>query len=764
MKTYMKLQTLLAAFALASTVSLEVDTVSATSLRGSSFSLQHEEFVMCRMLIFATMYAEGISKQESACIPIIDGKESDDIIPLSLPQDIASVYVAQLEQGTLLVTISDATLNMTEITTTATSKFTVVQQAPNYSRDLQCESDFTRTTGEMTVAVIRISTRDSRSTISDADIDAMFDKTGINFVTQYDLCSFGKLIFKKADRPTIDVTIDEPIANFQSDPTKLVGAAQLAVLKQLNIESMPLVADKVIICVPPGTGTWIASGGVNHWRTQFNDRWCTSLTANMHELGHNMGLLHANEGRKEYGDATGIMGFSYQQTNWPQRCFDGPSNRILGWYDEMEHDAVAATPGSSKLIKLAAIVNYDKADKKNQPVLVNLSDELFLQYNRATSFNVDTGEMQDTVTISRLLSTGESDLLAGLGPGTSFEQKDFMGSGKTLVIRACEAIVGNDKFPDAMITSVGLGQADCGAQQPEAPTQVPFQMPVATPTRDPVQQLSPTSPPTSGATSRPSPSPTTSAASSMPNPLSWAEDLVALIKPRPPRTPALPPTSSPSGVQTSVPKPLTTVSPTNPPTGCETSAPKPQPGLPTAAPSRVPTLSPTNPPTINETSVPNPLTWEEVELAMPTTAQPQAPTLSPTNPPTGGETSAPTPPTGDEIRLGMPTSTPTLVPTLSPTSPPTLSVPKPLTWTEVVLAMPSIATPSLTPTLLLSSPPSSTPTDDETTTSVPKPLTWDEVVLLTGPTTTATPSPTLAPTASPTSRPGDDVYGRRIVL
>jgi hypothetical protein len=41
----------------------------------------------------------------------------------------------------------------------------------------------------------------------------------------------------------------------------------------------------------------------------------------MHELGHNFGYAHSNEGTTNYGDQSGMMGYSYSQDEGPVSTF-----------------------------------------------------------------------------------------------------------------------------------------------------------------------------------------------------------------------------------------------------------------------------------------------------------------------------------------------------------------------------------------------------------------------------------------------------------
>ena len=41
------------------------------------------------------------------------------------------------------------------------------------------------------------------------------------------------------------------------------------------------------------------------------------------KIGHNLNLDHASEGGEEYGDETGMMGYSYADQDSPKKCFNG---------------------------------------------------------------------------------------------------------------------------------------------------------------------------------------------------------------------------------------------------------------------------------------------------------------------------------------------------------------------------------------------------------------------------------------------------------
>ena len=48
----------------------------------------------------------------------------------------------------------------------------------------------------------------------------------------------------------------------------------------------------------------------------------------MHEIGHTMGLTHANENGEPYADSSGYMAAGFKDTDWPRKCFNGHKVRM----------------------------------------------------------------------------------------------------------------------------------------------------------------------------------------------------------------------------------------------------------------------------------------------------------------------------------------------------------------------------------------------------------------------------------------------------
>jgi len=400
-----------------------------------------------------------------ACLPIVHFKETENVYRVSsLPQHILQEHQAELEAGNLFLKITHATflddeeLSLSDLRTINVIRDPRFQTRTASSRTTPASRLGSGTTGNHTIAVVRISTSDSTPDM-DADTlrSAMFSPDQVNLKTQYEACSFGKLQLNLAPAGVVDVYVDESIHSFTS-ASNLVTAAQQVLNDEMNLAASDL-GEKVLMCLPPGIDGWVASSGVKHWRAQFNNEWCVSLTATMHEIGHMLGLLHSNENGKAYGDSSGYMSFGHKSAIYPKKCFNGFKNWQLGWYRDREMIIKSLSDQENFLINLATFVDYDKTSV-NEPVLVNIFDKFFLQYNMAKGMNIDTEERENQVTITTPIE-GASESLAGLSKGDKFTVEHFRGTGRTLIIEACENRT-NEKDVDIMLISVSLdGHTRC---------------------------------------------------------------------------------------------------------------------------------------------------------------------------------------------------------------------------------------------------------------------------------------------------------------
>jgi hypothetical protein len=266
-------------------VSTTTSTVtSVTTGSEHERDLYDENTVLCRIVTFGTSYSSNddeshanLSSQRRACVPIVHGVESDMDFPIHLPEEMKARHSDQMDMGQLLVLVSPATFENDQLDVASNAEYFIVDDrrlTHLTTRHLQVKK-------EMTVAFIRISTNDGSPPDSLAAIKSThFTAGGTNFITQYDQCSHGNMQWKLA---ATNGVIDVKVPIYASSYKDNVGGFTTAVQQYMKQNGYPngvaAIADKVIMCIPPGTGTWAASAGLNHWRVQMNSDWCRSLSA-----------------------------------------------------------------------------------------------------------------------------------------------------------------------------------------------------------------------------------------------------------------------------------------------------------------------------------------------------------------------------------------------------------------------------------------------------------------------------------------------------
>ena len=182
--------------------------------------------------------------------------------------------------------------------------------------------------GSKTVLVVRIinqgDTANSVTASATQLSDDVFGTNGdpVNLKSQYAACSHGKLNFSPApDEISADpdatnlvdgvteVTVD--VACSGSCDGSLRNAANAIIDRAFGND----VADYVMFCMPTNSMGGIAYAWYYASDSVYSDNWCTYPSAQLHELGHNLGLAHSNHGTWPcssnsctYGDQTGMMG------------------------------------------------------------------------------------------------------------------------------------------------------------------------------------------------------------------------------------------------------------------------------------------------------------------------------------------------------------------------------------------------------------------------------------------------------------------------
>ena len=175
--------------------------------------------------------------------------------------------------------------------------------------------------GDKTVLIVRVIAKDKSTSSSESKLsDSVFGTNGdkVTLKSQYGACSKGKLnIIPAASRTrngnTISAgstTVTVKVKTKDGD-SKMVNAITNALNDNFGVSNPNRLADHVMYCLPPNTMSGIAYAWYNSWNSVYSDDWCTSVSAQMHEIGHNLNLKHSGEidgqTNNQYGDQSGMV-------------------------------------------------------------------------------------------------------------------------------------------------------------------------------------------------------------------------------------------------------------------------------------------------------------------------------------------------------------------------------------------------------------------------------------------------------------------------
>jgi hypothetical protein len=202
-------------------------------------------------------------------------------------------------------------------------------------RNLRRLRNLDKTTGLKTVLVIRVKATNSVTTSSEAQLaDDVFGDNGDvnNLRSQYLACSYGQLEFQKTqNRNGRTTNIRSGVVTVrtgiraESGDTKMINTINDELKSEFgtNVENL---ADFVMYCLPPGTMHKydIAYAWMNGFQSVYNDEVCSHVSAQMHEVGHNLNLAHSGHGNEEYGDQSGLVCIHLVEL-CPHLCFALPN-------------------------------------------------------------------------------------------------------------------------------------------------------------------------------------------------------------------------------------------------------------------------------------------------------------------------------------------------------------------------------------------------------------------------------------------------------
>lgn len=221
----------------------------------------------------------------------------------------------------------------------------------------------------------------------------------VSFALQIRDCSREQLIIVPATHSeAVDgvITVTLGMTVYNKTRESVTNAARAALLAKVgSLQNF----DYVLYCIPSGTRhfglRWLAYAFVGGKESFYNNVWSSSLSAMMHEVGHNFGLLHSGVPGKEYQDTTCMMGSSVTMDDTPRRCYNAAKTYELGWFSEC-HILVVDWQSSVTRRAIIGAAEYVPGSCKPASEAVTMqvktgnAQDIFIGYNKAVGANAGT--------------------------------------------------------------------------------------------------------------------------------------------------------------------------------------------------------------------------------------------------------------------------------------------------------------------------------------------------------------------------------------
>eukprot|EP00532_Pseudo-nitzschia_australis_P010630 CAMPEP_0168228272 /NCGR_PEP_ID=MMETSP0140_2-20121125/14560_1 /TAXON_ID=44445 /ORGANISM="Pseudo-nitzschia australis, Strain 10249 10 AB" /LENGTH=658 /DNA_ID=CAMNT_0008159819 /DNA_START=1 /DNA_END=1974 /DNA_ORIENTATION=- len=257
--------------------------------------------------------------------------------------------------------------------------------------------------GTLRTLVVRVIDADKKAVAANvAQLNDDIFTDSVSLKTQYAACSKDQLIIEPANvgyNGIVEVPINIVAANSIASTLESAAVAKAEEMYG-GSEGLREKFDLVMFCQPPGSsGGWVAYAFANHWASFYNDFFCQRVSAQMHEVGHNLGLGHSGINGDKYGDVSSMMGYSFNLDDGPIQCFNTVENFQTGWYNLQKASTnpldYVSTP---KTFVLNGIEDYKKDGSSNGELVTlrlkqfgdNGELDYYIGYNRAVGANRGT--------------------------------------------------------------------------------------------------------------------------------------------------------------------------------------------------------------------------------------------------------------------------------------------------------------------------------------------------------------------------------------
>lgn len=175
------------------------------------------------------------------------------------------------------------------------------------------------------------------------------------------------------------------------------------------------------------------------------NKWCTYLSAQMHELGHNIGWGHSNTPTQKYSDRSDMLGYSYAKVGSPRMCVNPSRQWTAKWFDHrsLVLNDMQKAKGNRQLFYEGDISSTTVDPNVGSiPMLIKIDSETtttyYIGFNALDGANIGTVQAGNKLTLHSVENINEkgadSVILAALGTGESYAIVDYDGTGLNMLL------------------------------------------------------------------------------------------------------------------------------------------------------------------------------------------------------------------------------------------------------------------------------------------------------------------------------------------
>ena len=182
---------------------------------------------------------------------------------VSLSRDSSSILPNNGQAVYVNITHAKIDINKQQIMTSDLSTFTRIDPPDDHNQGRRggrrLRKAYDDAFGVRTYAILVVSTTDARPSVTAQALRNRYTNRIVGMEAQYKACSVNQLTWQLQN--VYSVNLPKRLAEYDNQAGTVRNAATEQFMKQNNLDSMEDLADNILYCIPPGTGSWVANAG-----------------------------------------------------------------------------------------------------------------------------------------------------------------------------------------------------------------------------------------------------------------------------------------------------------------------------------------------------------------------------------------------------------------------------------------------------------------------------------------------------------------------